>query len=404
MANTTYNQMIRKFTVAFAELFSNITLVRYNPDGTEQERFIVPIAFANKEKYVMRLEGDPDLDKKVQITLPRMAYEMNGLKYDTSRKQNTNIKNFYSNGTTTSSQYMPVPYDFDFSLYIMVRNIEDGHQIIEHILPYFTPDYTIKLNMVPEMGVTKEVPIILKDTTFEIEDTGDRSSDTRTIIWTLNFTVKGFVFGAENSNVGLIRTSITNIFNDIASNQNVVFNLNAGGVGSFGVGEIVTQGSSSAVVVSWNSLVNQLVVTNINGRFVDSSPIVGSDNNGTWTFNSYNSVPNQYSQIVISPSPTDANAKSVYVVSTQITEQQFAPISSIIVPSDFVGDMSHEWGVDDLQYEVENNIDLLANTTIPINTLIDISGDMLTQNNSDDLSSEPESITDLSTNTPPTSI
>ena len=93
MANITYNRMIRKLTVAFGDLFNNITLVRYNLNESEQERFLVPLDYATKELYVMRLQGDPDLDKKVQMTLPRMSYEMNGLSYDSSRKQITNIEN-----------------------------------------------------------------------------------------------------------------------------------------------------------------------------------------------------------------------------------------------------------------------------------------------------------------------
>ena len=130
MANITYNRMIRKLTVAFGDLFNNITLVRYNLNESEQERFIVPLDYATKELYVMRLQGDPDLDKKVQMTLPRMSYEMNGLAYVATSKQITNIKHFAANGSTTLAQYMPVPYNFDFSLYLYVRNIEDGNQII----------------------------------------------------------------------------------------------------------------------------------------------------------------------------------------------------------------------------------------------------------------------------------
>ena len=156
MANVFYNRVIRKLVVGFGNLFNNITLVRYNPDESEAERFLVPIAYAQKELYVQRLQGDPNLDKKVQLTLPRMSFEMTGFKYDASRKQNTNIKNFAQNGSSFSTQYNPVPYDFDFSLNIYVRNIEDGTQMIEHILPYFTPDYTIKLNLIPEMGIKRD--------------------------------------------------------------------------------------------------------------------------------------------------------------------------------------------------------------------------------------------------------
>ena len=141
MSTPTYNRIIRKLTVAFGDLFNNITLVRYNQDLTEQERFLVPIAYASKEMYVMRLQGDPDLDKKVRITLPAMSYILNGITYDSSRKLNTNHRNFATTATGgIISQYNPVPYDFDFSLFLYVRNIEDGNQIIEHILPFFTPD------------------------------------------------------------------------------------------------------------------------------------------------------------------------------------------------------------------------------------------------------------------------
>ena len=127
-----YNRIIRKITLAFGDLFSNINCIRYNPDLTEEERFLVPIEYATKELYVRRL-SDPDLNKKVQITLPRMSYELTGLNYDSSRKQITNYKQFYPSGTGATQQYMPVPYDFDFSLYLYVRNIEDANQIIEHI-------------------------------------------------------------------------------------------------------------------------------------------------------------------------------------------------------------------------------------------------------------------------------
>ena len=123
MSNTTYNRMIRKITVAFGNLFDNITLVRYNPDETEQERFVVPLDYATKELYVVRLQQDPHLDKKIQMALPRMSYEMNGIAYDASRKQITNMQNFAYTGSNYISQYMPVPYNFDFSLYLYVRNI-----------------------------------------------------------------------------------------------------------------------------------------------------------------------------------------------------------------------------------------------------------------------------------------
>lgn len=326
MASIFYNRMIRKITVAFGDLFNNITLVRYNSNDTEQERFIVPIDYATKELYVMRVQGDPNLDKKVMMTLPRMSYELNGIEYDSSRKQMTNIKHFKQNGSTTTSQYVPVPYNFNFSLYLYVRNIEDGNQIIEHILPYFAPDYTIKVNMIPEMGIIKEVPVILDDTKYEVTYEGDYTSDTRVIIWTLNFTVKGFIFGATTT-TGLIRTSITNIINNIPSDQNIMFNVNSGGIGIYKTNELVYQGmnaslaSASGKVVHWLPANNQLTLTNIEGNFVSNSlPLIGQSSDAKWVFNSYEIVQKDQATITITPNPTTANANSNYTYATVIRE------------------------------------------------------------------------------------
>jgi hypothetical protein len=324
MANTTYNRIIRKLVIGFGNLFDNISLVRYNKDNTEAQRFIVPVAYAAKELYVQRIEGDPNLDKKVQMTLPRMSFEMTGLTYDATRKQNTNIKQFSSTTNGVVSQYNPVPYNFDFNLYVYVRNIEDGTQIIEHILPYFTPDYTIKLNLIPEMGIVKEVPIVLNSTNSEVSYEGPRDTDLRMIIWTLNFTVKGFIFGAT-STAGLIKTSITNILNKIGPNDVVQFNMGATGVGKYQIGEKVYQGYgignsiATATVVSWNSN-NSLYLTNVNGNFVSSQPIIGERTNANYTFNSYAIQPLNLSQIIITPNPSTANANSIYSFTTTIKE------------------------------------------------------------------------------------
>ena len=324
-ANVFYNRVMRKIVVGFGNLFDNLTLVRYNPDNSEAERFIVPIAYAAKELYVQRLQGDPNLDKKVQMTLPRLSYEMMGIKYDVARKQNTNIRNFAS--TTNAGvvgQYNPVPYDYDFNLYLYVRNIEDGTQLIEHILSYFTPDYTIKLNLIPEMGIVKEIPVVLNTATHETEYEGDRDSDTRTIIWTLNFTAKGFIYGPV-SDSAIIKASITNIYNEIGPDDVVEFTINpSSGIGEYQVGEIVYQGYSkstataTAKVSVWSNDILQL--TNISGNFVSSQSIRGETTNANYTFTSYNLTPQKFVTITSVPNPLSANATSNYIANTTIQE------------------------------------------------------------------------------------
>lgn len=327
MANTQYNRVIRKMVVGFGNLFNEITLVRYNPDLSEAERFLIPIAYATKERYVMRLEDDYTLDKKVQVALPRLSFEMTGLSYDSSRKQNTNIKNFAQTSSGVVAQYNPVPYNFDFSLYLYVRNIEDATQVLEHIIPYFTPDYTIKLNLIPEMGIVKEVPIILNNTSHEIIYEGDRDQETRMIIWTLNFTVKGFIFG-KSSTANVIKTSITNILNDVGPDDVVAFNMTTPGIGTYQIGEFVYQGftyanaTATGKVISWSN--NILKLTNLNGNFVSSQPIYSVNNNASYVFNSYNKdgmIPHDMVTITSTPNPVTANANSLYTYTTTIVEK-----------------------------------------------------------------------------------
>lgn len=327
--NIQYNRVIRKLVVGFGNLFDNITLVKYNPDNSEAERYIVPITYASKELYVMRLQDDPDLSKKVMMALPRMSFEMTGLTYDNSRKQNTNIKQFSKvSNNGIKSIYNPVPYDFDFSLYLYVRNIEDGTQLIEHILPYFTPDYTIKLNLIPEMGIIKEIPIVLKNTEYEVLYEGDRNASTRTLVWTLNFTVKGFIFGKTTS-TGLIKTSITNIYNDFTNEDEINFVVANNGTGLYQTGELVYQGYSPGTatatgkVVFFANTINKLTLTEVNGNFVSGSPIIGMKTNANYSFTSYQIGPQKLAKIVITPNPANANANSNYTYTTTITESPY---------------------------------------------------------------------------------
>jgi len=336
MSDPQYHKIVRKLVVGFGNLFNNITMVRYNKDNTESHRIVVPIAYSEKELYVQRLQGDPDLNKKVQVTLPRMSFEMAGLTYDSSRKQNTNIKQFTNTPQGVLSQYNPVPYNFDFNLYLYVRNIEDGTQLIEQILPFFTPDYTIKLNLIPEMGIVKEVPVILNSTTHEIDYEGEAARDTRLIIWTLNFTVKGFVFGKTSGPIGLITHSITNILNNITTNDNVEFNMDNNGVGTYKMDELVYQGYSSGTATATGKVVsyinNKLLLTNINGNFVTSLPIVGMSTNASYTFNNYSIGPQKFVQIDVVPKPSDANATSDYTYTTVITETT-SNTANIVIPT-----------------------------------------------------------------------
>jgi hypothetical protein len=208
-----YHRIIRKIVVSFGTIFNDIQLVRYTRDGrTEKERFKVPLSYGSKEKYLTRITSDPNLNKSVQVVVPRISFELTGMSYDSSRKQMTTLKNFASanSSTTINTQFTPIPYNFDFSLSIYVRNTEDGTQILEQILPFFTPDFNVTVDFIPEMNQKYDLPIILNSVNTTTDYEGDMLT-TRLITWDLQFTVKSYVWPSVSLGK-VIRQSNTNVF------------------------------------------------------------------------------------------------------------------------------------------------------------------------------------------------
>lgn len=351
---THYHKTLRKINSAFASLFNNIVLIRYNKDGTESQRMIVPIEFGDKEKYIKRLEGDPDLQQKIQILLPRISYEMVGFKYDASRKLNTNNRNFAggSSADTALAQYNPIPYDFTFALTIYTRTVEDGNQILEQIIPYFTPDYTLKINYIPDMGIIKNVPIVLEAVEQIIDADGMFNSEVRTVMWTLTFNVKGYLFGAIKE-VPLITTNPDG--GDGANGGGVIINFKTeGGNGlsaerdfrgvccegnpsvsfkmsslcdkEYKQNEVVYQGISLdnayavGKVYDWNQSSNTLLIYQVCGDFKINQPIVGFDTLTIRTpiapaANALISL-----QTITRPTPNTATANSCWTANTTAIE------------------------------------------------------------------------------------
>lgn len=188
-----YNRTIRKVVVAFGTLFNDILLVRYDKNNNAQMQMRVPLSYGPKEKYITHLVANPTLNKSIATLVPRMSFNLDGLSYDVSRKQVTTLQNFNFTGDAVKSQYAPVPYDFDFSFSIYVRNTEDGTQILEQILPFFTPDFTVTVDFINQMGRKYDMPIILKSVNSSVEYEGDMLT-TRLIIWDLTFTAKGYIW------------------------------------------------------------------------------------------------------------------------------------------------------------------------------------------------------------------
>ena len=196
MFSTFYHGSLRKYVTLFGTLFNDIYINRSDSAHNVTQTIKVPLVYGPKEKSLARLEADPNLTKSVAITLPTMAFEITTLSYAPSRKLPT-INRRAKQGSTPSGtkyQYNPVPYDISFSLYIMVKNQEDGTQILEQILPYFTPEWTSTINVLPEMGIKADIPLVLLNVTPQ--DTYEGNFETRrAIVWTLDFTMKAYFYG-----------------------------------------------------------------------------------------------------------------------------------------------------------------------------------------------------------------
>jgi hypothetical protein len=209
-----YHGVIRKYIVMFGNMFNDIDVVRYNNAGTAVQTIRVPIAYGPKEKFLVRLRTDPNLNRDVAIQLPRLAFEVTDMSYAPTRTVSKLQKNtaIGSHGDSLRSQFTPVPYDINISLYGMFANQEDAVQVVEQILPFFRPEWTNSVKLVPSMGQFYDIPTVL--TGLSIEDTYEADFQSRrAIIYTFTFTVKGYIFGPV-SNKGVIKRTIVDLAAD----------------------------------------------------------------------------------------------------------------------------------------------------------------------------------------------
>jgi len=292
-----YNRTIRKIVVAFGTVFNDIILQRMKSDGTTKSTvFKVPLSYGAKEKYLTRITSDPSLTKAIQTIIPRISFEMVGMTYDTGRKLNTLTQNFAANtSTTVKTQYRPVPYNFDFNLSIYVRNTEDGTQILEQILPFFTPDFTVTVNFIPEMNQKYDMPIVLNSVNSTVDYEGDMMS-TRLIMWDLTFTAKSYIWPPVKSGK-YIRQANTNIFIDSESksSQKVTTNFDPTNPDRLLLdGEtirVVARDVIGTVKQFTNVANSKLVATDLNKLLEAGDIVTGDSSNATVTISSVESGP-----------------------------------------------------------------------------------------------------------------
>ena len=200
-----YHEILRKTVIGFGTLFNNINIRHKDASGTSFSVMKVPLAYGPMQKFLARIQQQPDLEREIAITLPRLSFEMQGLQYDPTRKTGIAQTFLTKNGTNAKKVYMPVPYNVGFELSIMAKLSDDALQILEQIIPYFQPSFNITVNLISSIGEKKDIPIVLESINYS--DQYEGGFDTRrVIVYTLAFTAKTYLFGPVADNPeGLIK-------------------------------------------------------------------------------------------------------------------------------------------------------------------------------------------------------
>lgn len=198
---TFYFSTIRKYVILVGTLFNDIRVTKTDKNGNVVSLVRVPITYGPKDKMLARVFQDPNIDRPTATApLPMISFEIGKMQYDGSRKLHTTGRIAVKNDAAANDkdkfkyQYNPVPYNIDFKVYIYAKNVEDGTKIVEQILPFFTPDWTTRVKLIPEMEVVMDIPVILNDISYEDNYAGDLK-DRREIVWSLDLTVKGYIYG-----------------------------------------------------------------------------------------------------------------------------------------------------------------------------------------------------------------
>jgi len=223
-----YHEILRKTVIGFGTLFNNIHIRHKTDGGGNFSVMKVPLAYGPMQKFLARIQQQPDLDRETAISLPRISFEMGGIQYDPSRKTGLAQTFLTKSGTNAKKVYMPVPYNIGFELSIMSKLSDDALQIVEQIIPYFQPSFNITVNLVESIGEKKDIPIILESVNYS--DSYEGGFDSRRIlIYTLAFTAKTYLFGpVADSPEGLIKKVDVDYYtstNTVTAKRNVRYSV-----------------------------------------------------------------------------------------------------------------------------------------------------------------------------------
>ena len=219
-----YNQAVRKTVISFGTLFNNIELKKI-VNGQVMEVEKVPLAYGPKQKFLYRLQGNPVDGRKVAITMPRLYFEMTGIDYDSGRKTPAITKtkavvnpNSEEAAKEVRTQYVPVPYNIGFEVGILAKSQDDGLQILEQILPFFQPSFSMSLKFIPDMDEVRDVAVVLNNVDFE-DDWEDDFSTRRSITYSMQFTCKSYIYGPYTKADVIRKSRIIETIGDTSVNK-----------------------------------------------------------------------------------------------------------------------------------------------------------------------------------------
>ncbi len=264
-----YHEILRRTVIAFGSLFNNITIKHTNNSDQVVSVIKVPLAYGPTQKFLARLNQSPNLNKPIQITLPRMSFEFTGLTYDPTRKSTTTqtfTAKSVEDGKEIKKVYLPVPYNMQFELSIMTKLNDDALQIVEQILPYFQPAYTMTVELVDIINEKRDVPVILENITMMDDYEGDFTTR-RVLLYTLRFTAKTYIFGPVSSATKDIikKSTISYIAGDTTNSpsREVVYSVEPRAIKNY-TGVVVTNLSSDITTETTLISVNDASSISIN--------------------------------------------------------------------------------------------------------------------------------------------
>lgn len=179
-----YHSIFKNSIKIFGKLFSNINIKKGN------DLILVPISYSAKDKIVQKYNQYLSQDEKdeLTITLPRMGFLMGDPMIDKTRQLNRVHKLFpIKTKDKKFSSFNSIPYTVPFYLSIITKNSDEMFQIVEQIVPFFSPDFSITIKDVPELELETDYVYKLDSISQEQNSYDGTFDERRLIIWTISF-------------------------------------------------------------------------------------------------------------------------------------------------------------------------------------------------------------------------